>query len=313
VAFGQSREMAAGRTGPEGHALSRPAELEGEATHRAIRLARFVGNPLYVVHVMSHEAAEAVRMAREQGQRVIGEPVLSGLFKDQKEMWSEDWSWAAAHVMSPPIRRLDYDGRTLKNYIKNRMLSLVATDHAVFNTTQKFVGRNDFRVLPNGVNGLEERIPILWNKMVRTGELSPQDFVRVTSTEAARIYNIYPRKGVIQVGSDADLYVLDPNEQITISAKTHQSKLDINVYEGWKGAKVQATISGGRLAFNEGKILAKDGDGKLVETPPWSPHLFYGLEAESAAREASRWPGPVPVNRSTVYLYRGPRTVSEEL
>eukprot|EP00929_Paragymnodinium_shiwhaense_P083226 TRINITY_DN4426_c0_g1_i1.p1 TRINITY_DN4426_c0_g1~~TRINITY_DN4426_c0_g1_i1.p1 ORF type:complete len:532 (+),score=179.55 TRINITY_DN4426_c0_g1_i1:42-1598(+) len=299
VAVGQQLMIEKGITGPEGHALSRPAELEGEATHRAIQLARFIGNPLYVVHVMSHEAAEAVRMGREQGARVIGEPVLSGLFKDESELWSKDWSWAAAHVMSPPIRKLDHDGKTLKNYLKNRILSLVATDHAVFNTTQKAKGKHDFRVLPNGVNGLEERIPVLWEKMVKTGMLTPMDFVRVTSTEAARIYNVYPRKGAILPGSDADLYILNPKDTIKISAKNHHSNLDINVYEGWTAAKVETTLSGGRLAWHEGKILSKDGDGKYVETPPWSPHLFTALEQEEAYRFSENWKhGAVPVQRA---------------
>lgn len=283
VAMGQKMMMDMGITGPEGHALSRPGLLEGEATHRAVRLAQFIGNPLYVVHVMSHEAAEAVRMARERGQRVFGEPVLSGLVKDESEMWNKDWNWAAAHVMSPPIRKLDHDGKTLKAYLKNRILSLVATDHAVFNSTQKLVGRKDFRVLPNGVHGLEERIPILWDKMVKTGALSPSDFVRITSTEAARIYNIYPQKGVVQPGSDADLYILDPNKVTTVSAKTHHSRLDINVYEGWPSATIDATLSRGKLAWYQGKILTQDGDGQRVMTPPWSPHVFDGLAAEERA------------------------------
>ncbi|CEL99172.1 unnamed protein product [Vitrella brassicaformis CCMP3155] len=287
--------------GPEGHALSRPAILEVEATERAINLAAWVNTPLYVVHVMSKGAMEAVARARQAGYRIIGEPTAAGLTLDESKMWDPDFKTAAAHVMSPPIRKHDVDGIALQNALKNRVLSLVATDHAVFNSTQKAKGKHDFRVLPNGVNGLEERIPVLWTTMVNTGKITPMDFVRITSTEAARIFNVYPQKGVIREGSDADLYVLDPTVEYTISPQTHHSALDTNVFEGIKcRGKVVTTISRGDIVWDNNQLFTKDGRGQYIETKPFSPYLFGGLEQEEALKRAEM---NAPVKRNLDKIY----------
>ncbi|KAL8210204.1 hypothetical protein R6Q57_006936 [Mikania cordata] len=207
---GQKRMIELGITGPEGHALSRPPVLEGEATARAIRLAAFVNTPLYVVHVMSIDAMEEIARAQKSGQNVIGEPVVSGLVLDDSALWDPDFITAAKQliffrfVMSPPIRASGH-GKALQAALSTGILKLVGTDHCTFNSTQKSIGIDDFRKIPNGVNGLEERMHLVWDTMVESGQLSVTDFVRVTSTECAKLFNIYPRKGAIRAGSDADI------------------------------------------------------------------------------------------------------------
>ncbi|CAI5468112.1 unnamed protein product, partial [Closterium sp. Yama58-4] len=219
-------------TGPAGHPLSRPPEVEEEATGRAIRLANVVGVPLYVVHVMSAGAAREVVEARRRGQRVVGEPVVSGIALNDSHLWSPDFKHAAQFVMSPPIRSAEHVA-AVKAALATGTLQLVATDHCPFNSTQKAKGRHDFRLIPNGVNGIEERMHITWDVMVNSGLMSPSDYVRITSTECARIFNLYPQKGVVAEGSDADVIVLNPKGSTTISAATHHSRIDTNVYEGW--------------------------------------------------------------------------------
>ncbi|WIA28115.1 hypothetical protein OEZ86_010692 [Tetradesmus obliquus] len=286
VALGQQLVFEAGITGPEGHALSRPAVLEGEATGRAIRLASFVGVPLYVVHVMSIDAMEEVARARKAGLPIVGEPVASGLALDESAMWDANFTKAAAAVMSPPIRSKQH-GVALKKALAGGLLQLVATDHAVFNSSQKAVGRGDFRVIPNGVNGLEERMHVVWQEMVVSGLITPRDFVRITSTAAAQIFNVYPRKGRIAPGSDADVIVLDPRVKHTISAATHHSRIDTNVYEGKQiQGKVTVTISRGRLVWFDSKLNVEPGSGRFIPLPTHGP-LFDGIDkagADTAAR-----------------------------
>lgn len=282
VVWGQEEMMRRNITGPPGHALSRPALLEGEATARAIRLARFVGVPLYIVHVMSIDALEEVAKARKEGQRVIGEPVASGLALNESWMWHPDFDVAARYVMSPPIRGAEH-GEALRKALARGVLQLVATDHAVFNRQQKAAGRADFRKIPNGVNGLEERMHVVWETMVNSGLMTPSDFVRVTSTAAAQTFNLYPRKGLIAAGSDADIILIDPTQEHVISASTHHSRIDSNIYEGMhiKG-KVTVTISRGRVLWENGKLRATPGSGRFIPLPPFGP-LFHGLDQQHEA------------------------------
>ncbi|PSC75311.1 Dihydroorotase [Micractinium conductrix] len=298
VAEGQARVFAAGITGPEGHALSRPAALEGEATARAIRLAQFVGAPLYVVHVMSRDAAEEVARARQRGQRVVGETVASAIACDESSMWDADFTRAAAFVMSPPIRSKEHQA-ALQGALAGGLLQLVGTDHAVFNSSQKAAGRHDFRIIPNGVNGLEERLHVVWTELVASGKLAPTDFVRVTSTAAAHIFNVYPRKGLIAKGSDADVIIFDPALEHTLRAAAHHSALDTNIYEGYKArGKVLTTISRGRLVWHEGRLNITRGSGRFVPTPTHGP-LYAGLDAvpEHSLFDVARY-GGVPVRRA---------------
>lgn len=288
VAVGQAEMMAKGVTGPAGHALSRPKILEAEATGRALRLAHFADAPLYVVHVMSDGAAAEVVAAKTRGQRVVGEPVTSGLVLDESMMWHEDFNVAAQYVMSPPIRQRAVDGEALRKALSSGLLDLVATDHAVFNSKQKAKGKGDFRILPNGVNGIEERMPVVWGEMVATGEMSRSRFVEVTSTAAAKIFNVYPKKGAVRVGSDADIAIIDPTATTTISAKTHHSAMDTNVYEGRSyPGRVAYTFSRGRLMWADGKLTdeCKPGSGKFVPMAPFAPQFYAGKEGVSEREE----------------------------
>ena len=279
VATGQADVIAKGITGPKGHYMSRPAVLEDEATARAIRLARYVNTPLYIVHVMSKGAAEEISRARDLGQRVIGEAVSSGIACDESQVLNEDFKIAAQYVMSPPIRKKDIDGVALKKMLVNGSgVSIVGTDHCAFNSTQKAVGKDDFRIIPNGVNGVEERLHIVWEEMVNSGLAGPSQFVRMVSSDIAKAFNIFPQKGSIIVGADADVIIFDPKVSHTISANTHHSNLDTNIYEGRTvTGKVVSTISRGRLVWHENKLTVKRGSGRRIMMKPYGP-LFEGLE-----------------------------------
>ncbi|XP_059429554.1 dihydropyrimidinase [Corylus avellana] len=294
---GQKRMIELGITGPGGHALSRPALLEGEATSRAIRLAGFVNTPLYVVHVMSIDAVEEIARARKKGQRVIGEPVAAGLALDDSGIWDPDFVTAAKYVMSPPIRASGHD-KALQAALSTGVLQLVGTDHCSFNSTQKALGIDDFRKIPNGVNGIEERMHLVWDIMVESGQISVTDYVRVTSTECARIFNIYPRKGAISPGSDADIIILNPNATVEITAKSHHARSDTNVYEGRRGkGKVEVTIAGGRIVWENDELKVVRGSGKYVELPPFS-YLYDGID-KAEAKYLSSLQAPVKRFKST--------------
>jgi len=278
VELGQNRMFEMGITGPEGHNLSRPPELEAEATNRAIMMAQFLNVPLYVVHVMSKMALEEVARARERGVRVVGEPLCTGLAKDQSEVWNEDFDQAAMHVMSPPIRSLAHDGEALANALSRGVLECVGSDHAVFNRKQKRNGIGDFRTIPNGVNGIEERMHLTWEKCVNTGKMNVTEFVRATSAAAARIFNIYPQKGYIGVGSDADICVLNPNAIKKITVEGHHSAMDTNAYDGWEiKGKVETTVSQGNVVWDDDKLTVVKGAGRYVKCAPGGP-MFEGIE-----------------------------------
>ena len=204
VAELQSKLLAEGNNGPEGHAYSRPPDVEGEACNRAIMLADMAGVPLYIVHVSCEQAHEAIRRARQNGKRVFGEPLIQHLVLDEGEYQNKDWDHAARRVMSPPFRnKLHQD--SLWSGLAAGSLQVVATDHCAFTTEQKRMGLGDFTKIPNGTGGLEDRMPVLWTYGVETGRLTMNEFVSVTSTNIAKILNIYPQKGAIREGSDLSL------------------------------------------------------------------------------------------------------------
>ena len=265
----QKHYMAKGITGPEGHALSRPPEVEGEATNRAIMLADQAGVPVYIVHTSCIQAHEAIRRAREKGMRVYGEPLIQHLVLDESEYYVKDWKHAARRVMSPPFRdKKNQDD--LWNGLRAGSLQVVATDHCAFTTQQKEFGLDDFTKIPNGTGGLEDRMPVLWTYGVGTGRLTENEFVAVTSTNIARILNLYPRKGAILPGSEADIVVWDPKASKTISADKQVSVIDYNVFEG---VKVQGlprfTLSRGSVVYADGKVNANNGRGKFVARAPF--------------------------------------------
>jgi dihydropyrimidinase len=267
----QEHYMERGITGPEGHAFSRPPEVEGEATNRAIMIADMAGAPLYVVHTSCRDSHEAIARARAAGKRVFGEPLIQHLVLDESEYHNRDWDYAAQRVMSPPFRnKANQD--SLWAGLAAGSLQVVATDHCAFTTEQKRMGKGDFRKIPNGTGGLEDRMPVLWAAGVNTGRLTKEEFVAVTSANSARILNIYPRKGCIAVGSDADLSVWDPGATKTITARKQFSRVEYNVFEGFecRGLPI-LTMTRGRIAWKEGEMRAVKGEGGYIARDPFPP------------------------------------------
>eukprot|EP01025_Chloroclados_australasicus_P048472 TRINITY_DN5493_c0_g2_i1.p1 TRINITY_DN5493_c0_g2~~TRINITY_DN5493_c0_g2_i1.p1 ORF type:complete len:464 (-),score=58.16 TRINITY_DN5493_c0_g2_i1:163-1554(-) len=291
VDHGRTALFDMGLTSPRGHPMSRPAVLEGEATGRAIRLASFVDTPLYVVHVMSRDAMSEVAAALLRGERVIGEPIVAGLAINGSNQWHPDFETAARFVMSPPLRSEEHR-LALKNALAGGVLKLVGTDHAVWSSEQKALGRDDFRKIPNGINGVEERMHLVWDEMVNSGSMTPIDFVRVTSTAAAQIFNIYPRKGVIAEGADADVIVFDAAARHTIATATHHSRVDSNVFEGRRvRGRVIMTISRGRLVWvvhdGKGELRVAKGTSRFVHTPPGGSLFDTGQKQGGANVQSS--------------------------
>ena len=291
LVFRLQRELLArGFTGPEAHPLSRPPEVEGEAANRAIRIAQVLGVPLYIVHVSAKDALDAIIRARSEGQRVFGEVLAGHLVIDESVYRDPDWTRAAAHVMSPPFRT-EAHREALWHGLQAGHLQTTATDHCVFCASQKAMGRDDFTRIPNGCGGVEDRMAVLWHFGVNAGRLTPNEFVRVTSTNAAQIFNLYPRKGAIAVGADADIVVWDPRASRTISAATHHQNVDFNVFEGItvEGAATH-TITHGHLAWADGDLRAQRGGGRYLKRPP-NPSYF------EAVRLSNRLKAVEPVAR----------------
>jgi dihydropyrimidinase len=279
-----------GITGPEGHPLSRPPQVEGEAANRAIRIAEVLRVPLYVVHNSCRQSLEAITRARNEGQRVFGEVLAGHLLIDDSVYRDENFEVAAAHVMSPPFRSKEHQSALWRG-LQSGNLQTTATDHCCFCADQKAVGKDDFRLIPNGTAGIENRLEVLWDQGVNTGRLTMNEFVRVTSTNAAQIFNIYPRKGSVSVGSDADIVVWNPQATKTISAKTHHQKIDYNVFEGMTVTGCAShTISQGNIVFADGNLDVERGAGRYVGRPSFAPY-YDALQKQAQRAE------PVAVKR----------------
>ncbi|RLU23217.1 hypothetical protein DMN91_003420 [Ooceraea biroi] len=361
IAENAKKLLAAGVTGPEGHEMSRPEEVEAEAVNRACVIASQVNCPLYVVHVMSRSAGEEVTAARKRGVCVFGETLAAAVGTDGTNCYHKCWRHAAGHVVSPPLR-LDPEtpqvlvnmlvkhfnylpiavnsplyvtaissksaadvvsakrsegavvfGETLgcsvgidgseqygrnmeraRRFITNPPLrpdpttpayltehlaqdnlQVIGSDNCTFSTEQKSLGKDDFTKIPNGVNGVEDRMSVLWEKGVHAGIMDPTRFVAVTSANAARIFNIYPQKGVIAIGSDADIVVWDPNRKRTISAQTHVQAVDFNIFEGMEITGVpEYVIVNGRVCVDDCEVKAVHGFGKYVNTEPFGTYVY---------------------------------------
>ncbi len=256
-----------GITGPEGHPLSRPPEVEGEAANRAIRIAEVLGVPVYIVHTSCIDAMEAIARARGEGQRVFAEVLAQHLVIDDSVYRNTDWDKAAAHVMSPPFRPKEHQAALWKG-LQGGVLQTTATDHCCFCTPQKRAGLDDFRKIPNGTGGIEDRMSVIWHHGVGMGRLTPSEFVAVTSANTAKIFNIYPRKGTIAPGSDADIVIWDPKKTRTISAKTHHQNVDTNIYEGMSvTGNAAVTLSRGRVVWENDQLKTVRGSGKYIDRP----------------------------------------------
>ena len=279
-----------GITGPEGHPLSRPPQVEGEAANRAIRIAEVLNVPLYVVHNSCKQSLEAITRARNEGQRVFGEVLAGHLLIDDSVYLDTDFDTAAAHVMSPPFRSHEHQ-EALWRGLQSGNLQTTATDHCCFCADQKARGKDDFRLIPNGTGGVENRLEVLWDQGVNTGRLTMNEFVGATSANAAQIFNVYPRKGSISAGADADIVVWDPEATKTISAKTHHQNVDYNIFEGMtvKGC-ASHTISRGKVVYANGELDVERGAGRYIDRPAFAP-IYDALQKQAQRKE------PVAVKR----------------
>jgi dihydropyrimidinase len=288
LVFLLQKEMAdRGITGPEGHPLSRPTGVEGEAANRAIAIADVLNVPIYVVHVSCIEAAEAISRARTRGQRVYGEVLAGHLVVDDSVYRHPVFATAAAHVMSPPFRPKG-NQEFLWRGLQSGNLHTTATDHCTFCAAQKAAGKDDFAKIPNGCGGVEERLAVIWDEGVNTGRLTPSEFVAITSANTAKLFNIYPQKGSVSVGADADLVVWDPSGTKTLSAKTQFSKGDFNIFEGRTVKGIPShTISQGELVFVQGDLRAVQGKGRYIKRPAFGSNFAAAkLRAETLAPTA---------------------------
>jgi dihydropyrimidinase len=276
----QKKLVAQGLTGPEGHPLSRPPAVEAEAAERAIRIAEVLGTPLYIVHVSCEDSVNAIIRARSHGQRVYGEALAGHLTIDESVYRNPDWNIAAAHVMSPPFRAKHHQD-ALWGALAAGHLHTTATDHCAFCADQKGMGKSDFSKIPNGCAGVEDRMSVIWDAGVNTGRLTPNEFVRVTSTNCAQIFNLYPRKGAIAVGSDADLVVWDPNATKTITTAGSISRVGYNVFEGRKVTGLATvTLSQGNIVWMDNELRTVRGAGRYIKRPAFTP-VFDALKRQA--------------------------------
>jgi dihydropyrimidinase len=258
-----AQALAEGRTDPVEHGLTRPPELEGEATSRAIALAKVTGSPLYIVHLSAAQALDAVSKARDTGQNVFAETCPQYLFLSLEDLAKPDFE-GAKYVASPPLRPKEHQGELWRG-LRTNDLSLVSTDHCPFCfKDQKELGRGDFSKIPNGMPGVEHRIDLLHQGVVR-GELSLERWVEISSTTPARMFGLYPHKGVIAPGADADIVVYDPTAQQTLSAATHHMNVDYSAYEGMElTGQVSTVLSRGRVVVSDGAFHGNAGHGKFL-------------------------------------------------
>jgi dihydropyrimidinase len=259
------KAIAEGRTAPKYHALTRPTKAEAEGVHRAIALAEMAEAPVYIVHLSCSDALEEVTRARDLGLPVFAETCPQYLFLDDS-VYEQPGFEGAKWVMTPPIRE-KWNQDKLWRGIKFNDLQVISTDHCPFCfKEQKELGRDDFSKIPNGGPGVEHRMSLIFNGGVAEGRLSLNRFVEITSTNAARIFGLFPRKGTIAVGSDADIVIFDPDEEMTISAKTHHMNVDYSCYEGMKVRGVTKTVlSRGEVVIDEGKYAGRAGQGKFLK------------------------------------------------
>ena len=267
IAHLQKKLLAEGVTGPRAHVLSRPPACEAEATFRAVTMAEVLDVPLYVVHVSEAQAAEAIGRARTRGVKVVGETLPGFLAIDASVYERPEFDDSAGHVMSPPYRPAGHQD-ALWRALGTGALSTTGTDHCCFTKEQKRLGLGDFTRIPNGCGGVEDRLHILWHLGVNGSRLTPERFVALTSSNAARVFNLYPRKGSLEVGADADVVVLDPTRTKTLSARTQHQRTDFSVWEGRevKGVVVH-TLSRGRHVFADGDLRAEAGQGQFLKRP----------------------------------------------
>jgi dihydropyrimidinase len=256
--------LAEGKTEPKYHALTRPPETEGEATNRAIQLARVAGCRLYVVHVSCQEAVDPIAIAREKGWDVWGETCTQYFFIDYSYLERPDFE-GGKYVYTPPPRPKQ-NQEVLWRAVQTDVLSVISTDHCAFLWDgQKTLGKDDFSKIPNGGPGLENRLQMIHEFGVRKGRITLNRMVELLSTNPAKYFGLYPRKGTIAVGSDADIVVFDPEKKAIISAATHHSKCDYNLFEGTGvTGSPEIVLLRGKVLVENGELVGRPGDGHFV-------------------------------------------------
>jgi dihydropyrimidinase len=272
--------VAEGKTDPIWHARTRPMETEAEATNRAIQLARVAGSPLYVVHVSCQPSVEPIALAREKGWDVWGETCTQYLFIDESALDQPGFE-GGKYIYTPPPRPKDQQEHLWKA-LGSDVLSVLSTDHCPFKwPEQKAINGEEFQKVPNGGPGIENRLHMLHEFGVRTGRISLNRFVELTSTNVARLFGLYPRKGTIAPGSDADIVVWDPEKKLTISASTHHSNVNYNLFEGTEvtGAPEVVLVRGQVIVEND-ELVAQPGAGQFIK------RARFGAELAPSGREA---------------------------
>jgi dihydropyrimidinase len=258
-----SQALERGQRDPRFHGLTRPSILEGEATHRAIQLARVTGAPLYIVHLSATEALEEVVSARDRGQSVFAETCPQYLVLSEDDMAREGFE-GAKFVCSPPLRAQSHQGELWRG-LRTDDLNIVSTDHCPFCfKEQKGLGKDDFSKIPNGLPGIEHRMDLIFQGVVR-GEISLERWVDVTSTTPARMFGLFPKKGIIAPGSDADIVLYDPQQNHTLSVATHHMNVDYSAYEGFAIAgQVMTVLSRGKVVIENGSFVGESGHGEFL-------------------------------------------------
>ncbi len=265
----RSKELlAAGKTGPAQHHESRPPAVEAEGVHHLMTFAKLTGAATYIVHLSCKEALDQAIAARQDGVRVTVETLIQYLTLDKSHAEKAGIE-GAKYVMSPPLRDLR-NQEVLWNGLRDGLVQTVATDHCPFDfTTKKKMGKNDFTKIPNGIPSLEDRINLLYTYGVKTGKIDLHTFVNVASTQTAKTFDLFPRKGTIQPGADADLVVYDPKYRGKISAKTHHINVDYSVFEGWKIEGRPSTVTvRGAVAVRDGKFVGQLDRGTFLKRQP---------------------------------------------
>ena len=259
-----AKALAEGKTAPIYHALTRPPRAEAEAVHRAIAMAEIAGAPVYIVHLSSEDALNQVREARDRGVPAFAETCPQYLLLSVEDLERPDFE-GAKYVFTPPLRPKEHQPK-LWDGLKHDHLQVVSTDHCPFCfKDQKVLGKDDFTKIPNGGPGIENRLQLIWHHGVNAGKISPSRFVELVSTTPARLFGMYPQKGEIAPGSDADLVIWDPDARHSISAATHHMRVDYSMFEGFEVVgNARTVLSRGEVIVDRGCFLGKSGRGQYL-------------------------------------------------